>query len=67
MLQLNTTFCYVVPQATTRIGPMWVLRVRVYENERTIHQESWQGIISNSHICIYVIKDANVLLLSINS
>ena len=55
-----------MPQATTRIGPMWVLRVRVYENERTIHQESWQGIISTSHICIYVIKDANVLLLSIN-
>ena len=55
-----------MPQATTQIGPMWVLRVRVHENERTIHHEPWQGIISNSHVCIYVIKDANVLLLSIN-
>ena len=57
---------YVVPQATTRIGPMWILCVRVHESERTIHHEPWQGIISNSHVCIYVIKDANVLLLSIN-
>ena len=56
-----------MPQATTRIGPMWVLRVRVHENERTIHHEPCQGIISNSQGCIYVIKDANVLLLSINS
>jgi hypothetical protein len=45
---------------------MWVLRVRVHENERTIHHEPWQGIISNSHVCIYVIKYTIVLLLSIN-
>ena len=50
-----------MPQVTTRIGPMWVLYVRVHETEQTIHHEPWPGIISSSHVCIYVIKDENVL------
>jgi hypothetical protein len=39
MLQLNnqSPVMYVLPQATRRIGPLWVLCVRVYENERMIH------------------------------
>jgi hypothetical protein len=40
---------------------MWVLCVRVHETEWMIHHEPWPGIISNSHVCIYAIKDANVL------
>jgi hypothetical protein len=31
MLQLKPISRYVVTQATTRIGPMWVLCVRVHE------------------------------------
>jgi hypothetical protein len=51
-----------VPQATTRIGPMWVLCVQVHEIEQMIHHEPWPDIISNNHVYIYVIKYANVLL-----
>jgi hypothetical protein len=40
---------------------MWVLCVRVHESERAIHHKPTQGIISNSHVCIYVIKYSNVL------
>jgi hypothetical protein len=50
-----------VPQATIRIGPIWVLCVRVHETERTIDHEPWTCIISNTHVCIYVIKDETVL------
>jgi surface polysaccharide O-acyltransferase-like enzyme len=50
-----------MPQATTRIGALWVLCVGVHERKRTIHHKPWQGIISNSHLCIYVIKDAKLL------
>jgi hypothetical protein len=40
---------------------MWVQCVRAHETKRTIHHEPWPGNISNSHVCIYVIKDGNVL------
>jgi hypothetical protein len=40
---------------------MWFLCVRVHETERTIHHEPCSGIIGNSYVCNYVIKDENVL------
>jgi len=49
-----------VPQATTRICPLWILRVRAYERrDRTIRQQPFQGNISNSHVCSSDIKGAN--------
>ena len=42
MLELITiiTICqlYIVEQATSQIGPLWFLRVRVPEREQKIHQ-----------------------------